>query len=156
MIWRKNKYAYFYRLRSIASEGYVFTGICLSNFGGRWHEMHHGIGHMVWWGHDLGEGWWPRGRGHPPFQTCHHPLSQTWSTPPPVRPVTTIPWSDLVTPPSQTWSSPPPPLPSGKQRTRQYGQCAGGTHPIAMHSYLLVYCLKVFFLLRENKVMVLK
>ena len=33
---------------SVASEGYVFTGICLFNSRGEvWHQMHHGIGHMV-------------------------------------------------------------------------------------------------------------
>ena len=42
-----------YCLRSEANEGCVFTGVCHSFWGvwggGGWHEMHHGIGHMVTW-----------------------------------------------------------------------------------------------------------
>ena len=49
-------YIFNYCPHSIVSEGYVFTGICLSDNRGRgWHQMHHhGIGHMVtggWWSH---------------------------------------------------------------------------------------------------------
>ena len=57
-----------------ASEDYVFTDICLFNFGG-WHQMHHGIGHH-----------------HPPVRHSHPtpvsdlvttlPPDQTWSPPP--------------------------------------------------------------------------
>ena len=130
----------FYRLRSEAREGYIFTGISLFNFGGGWHQMHHGIGHMVTplvspppWsdpvtpsppGHTTTSS--PVRPGHTPLVRPghHHPLV----TPlPPVRPGHTIPpppgqtwshtplWSDMVTtapPPSlRTWSHTNPPPP---------------------------------------------
>ena len=47
---RETSMIYFYRPRSEASEGYVFTGVCYSvtEQGAEvWHQMHHGIGHMV-------------------------------------------------------------------------------------------------------------
>ena len=69
-----------YRPRSEASEGYVFTGICLSNSGGgMWHQMHHGIGHMVTGGVVVrGQpSPLPPDRDHPP------PPPRTGTTPPP-------------------------------------------------------------------------
>ena len=61
-----------YRLRS---EGYVLTGVCLFNSGGGgrevWHQMHHGIGHMVGRRYSYPGGRWscPGGDIHPPPPT---------------------------------------------------------------------------------------
>ena len=71
----------FYRPRS---EGYVFTGVCHSicstgRGGGGWHQMHHGIGHMV-----TGAG----GGG------------QSSTTSPRTGP-TTPPWTGTTTPPDR-------------------------------------------------------
>ena len=99
---------YFYRLRSVVSEGYVFMGICLSNLRGvgmvtsnaSWDRSHGLIGGrcLVWWGGG------------------HHPNP----------------------PPRQTWS-PPPPEVTPRQRTREYGQWAGGTHLTGIHPFLLQF-----------------
>ena len=66
----------FYRPSSEASEGYVFTGIChsVTKQGEMWHQMHHGIGHMVTGrGGDGQRSTTPPDRTHPPTRLDHHP-----------------------------------------------------------------------------------
>ena len=104
----------FYRPRSEASEGYVFTGICLSKSRGEWGGGDHGT-----WSPPSPPTWdlvttpalLPPGTWSPLL-----PLP-TWdlvTTPPPTLDlVTTIPtppgtWSPPC-PPPWTWSPPPPP-----------------------------------------------
>ena len=102
--------SYCYRPRSVASEGYVFTGICLSNEGGGGDTtkciMYRSHG-------QVGGGPVQKGGGHPPR------MGQVIDLPPPLK------WDRPLT------SAPPP-------HTHTYGncgQCAGGTHPTGMHTY---------------------
>ena len=85
-------FASFYRPRNEASEGYVFTGVChsLCSGGGRWHQMHHGIGHMV-----------TRGRWSGPTGKVEV-LVRGWTSPPIPNPSWTPPWDTPLPPPTHT------------------------------------------------------
>ena len=136
---------YYYRPRSEVREGYVFTGICLSNLGGGRSGQHL----PPWPG--LKVTTLPPPRTTPPFPPGQHlspppgqHLPPPWATPP--SPWTTPPpWlgSKVTTPPP--WTTPPPPWLGSKVTTppspldnippppRDYAQ-AGGTHLTGMHS----------------------
>ena len=122
---------HYYRPRSVASEGYVFTGVChsVTEGGGREGGVNQGHGHNTppppqTWTWDLvttppslspprhGHGTWSQ---HPP-----PPPTWTWdlvTTPPSLPPPRTWTWDLVTTPPSppQTWTwdlvTTPPSLP---------------------------------------------
>ena len=133
----------FYRPRSVASEGYVFTGVCHSfcstrgGGGGRWSTPKDQVTTPPppprTWTWDLVTTPPPPHLGHghnthppPPHlghgHNTHPPPPGTWSQHLPPSPPPT--W-DMVT-------TPTPPL--------DYAQ-AGGTHPTGMHSSFLWICL---------------
>ena len=119
----------YYRPCSEASEGYVFTGVChsVTEQGGRWHQMHHGIGHMV-----TGRRWSAQGEmvcpggewtsPSPPPGQDHHlcpPGQGQRSQHPPLDRATTSPSptgqgqrSQHPPPPGQGHFLPPPPPPN--------------------------------------------
>ena len=72
IIWKESNY----RPHSEASEGYVFTGVCHSLSTGGWHQMHHGIGHMI--------------TPHPMSHSPHHPMSPPIIQCSPTTPGTTV------------------------------------------------------------------
>ena len=133
-----------YRPLSEASEGYVFTGICLSKSGGEvLHQMHHVINHMVrrgeWTTPPPPAGTRSQHLPPPPLgpgldNTFPPPWDQVWTTPPPP------PWDQVWTIPSPPPLGPgldntSPPLGPGLDNTSPppgYAQ-AGGTHPTGMH-----------------------
>ena len=168
---------HFYRPRSEANDGYVFTGVChlfcpmreegtptaswdrfhgqrgvvLSRGGGRWSCQEGGGGQ----------------RSTTPLDRItspHQERSLTWPPPPPCPLWTGPPPLDRTPPPerSLTWPPPPPPHRKGHWPDHlspppphthttygNYGQWAGSTHPSGMHSCYSIY-------LEVNSVLIVK
>ena len=129
--------ARYYSPRSETSEGYVFTGVCYS-FGPqvrgglafprmhRWSHDHSGQGGLSSWREGggsalLAKGVFPAGKGSLPSWQGESALLV----------------GDLPSGGGQE-GRPRRQTPPGRQRTSQYGQCAGGTHPTGMHPCLNV------------------
>ena len=97
---------------SVAKVMFSQAPVILSlNRGGRWHQMHHGIGHG--------------GSGQPP--PPDNTLSQRTTPPPPPPPADNTCPSPLDRTTTTTTLL-------GNQRTSRCRQWAGGTHPTGMHS----------------------